>query len=540
VFVQATTSTRKGKTYVTYLVRESFRTPQGPRSRTVCNITELPAATRELIAATLRGEPCARFEALQIASALDSGGLTVLREASERFGLDELLSEIDQPHRGRIKAMIFARLLFPSAKLALAEQARGTLLAQACELPAGELFDEDDLYLAMDELWGRWSGLQKGLFARSHPQGVRLVLYDLTSVYFEGRGPKGLSRYGYSRDHRGDRPQVVLAVATDERGAPLHLSVLRGNRADTKTLQGLLKILHRRLGIREATFVFDGGMSSQINLQALEKSGLNFVTRLSGATLRKLVEDLPEDKQLELGDEGRVMDFEHEGKRYVLAGGVWRAQRDRERREARVAKGRAVLEKLAGVQRRKTDAQKLASQAGRALERVKAHKYFTYRVNEAGVLEFSLKEQEIAEEQARDGWYVLHTNLKAPECAAEEVQSHYKGLLEIEEAFCEVKSHLEVRPVYHWKPRRVATHIRLCFLAYWLSARLAAEWSALGNTTEVPTLLRRLQTIRVGVLKAGQQLTRTLLVEIPPDLKPLLQRLRLTKLFARPPAWVTV
>ena len=199
MFVQATTSTRKGKTYVTYLVRESFRTPQGPRSRTVCNITELPAATRELIAATLRGEPCARFEALQIASALDSGGLTVLREASERFGLDELLSEIDQPHRGRIKAMIFARLLFPSAKLALCEQARGSLLAQACGLPAGELFDEDDLYQAMDELWGRWSGLQKGLFARSHPQGVRLVLYDLTSVYFEGKGPKGLSRYGHSR-----------------------------------------------------------------------------------------------------------------------------------------------------------------------------------------------------------------------------------------------------------------------------------------------------------------------------------------------------
>jgi len=538
--MQATTSRRKGKTYTTYLVRESFRTPQGPRSRTICNITQLPAATRELIAASLRGELCAGIDRLQIAAALDCGGLAVLREASERFGLDALLMDFGPPDRGRLKAMIFARLLFPSAKLALADQARGTLLAQACELPAKEAFDEDDLYTAMDQLWGRWSRLQKGLFAQSHPQGVRLVLYDLTSVYFEGAGPKGLRAYGHSRDHRADRPQVVLAVATDAQGAPLHLSILRGNRADTRTLQGLLKILRRRLGISEATFVFDGGMSSQINLQAMEKSGLSFVTRLSAATLQTLVEELPEDKQLELSDQARVMDFEHEGKRYVLAGGPWRAQRDRERRAARLAKGQAVLEKLAAVKRRKPDAQKLASQAGRALERVKAHKYFSYRVSEQGVLEFSRKEQAIAEEQARDGWYLLHTNLSASSSSAAQVQAHYKGLLEIEEAFCEVKSHLQVRPVYHWKPRRVATHVRLCFLAYWLSARLAREWSCFGNTTEVPTILKQLQAIRVGVLKVEQHVTRTLLVQIPPELKALLQRLKLTKLFATPPAWATL
>src|ERR1039458_4061555 len=110
--------------------------------------------------------------------------------------------------------------------------------------------------------------------ARPSTQGVSLVLYDLTSVYFEGDGPLGISRYGHSRDHRSDRPQVLLAVATDVRGVPLHLEVLRGNRGDTTTLQGLLATLRRRFGIQEAVFVFDGGMSSKVNLEAMEALGL--------------------------------------------------------------------------------------------------------------------------------------------------------------------------------------------------------------------------------------------------------------------------
>jgi transposase len=101
-----------------------------------------------------------------------------------------------------------------------------------------------------------------------------LVLYDLTSVYFEGKGPEHLAQYGHSRDHRSDRPQIILAVATDTEGLPLHVSILRGNRNDTQTLQGLLQTLRRRFGITEATFIFDGGMSSRINLEAMTEAKL--------------------------------------------------------------------------------------------------------------------------------------------------------------------------------------------------------------------------------------------------------------------------
>src|SRR5258707_15831924 len=141
--------------------------------------------------------------------------------------------------------MIFGRILFPCAKLALVEEARGTLLAATCGLcQQSETFDEDDLYEAMDGLNGRWVPIEKKLYTEAFPQGVSLVLYDLTSVYFEGRGPQGLGAYGFSRDHREDRPQILLAVAPIQKGSPSTWRCCAGNRADTTTLHGLLPRLN--------------------------------------------------------------------------------------------------------------------------------------------------------------------------------------------------------------------------------------------------------------------------------------------------------
>ena len=538
MFVQATKSTRNGKTYVTHQVRESFRTPKGPRSRTICNISDLPKEVRELIAASLRGEPLVPIDDLKLANAQDYGGLAVLVDAWRRFGLDRFLSSLGTPRQqGLLKAMILGRILFPSAKLALAEQAEGTALAQACGLPAAEAFDEDELYEAMDLLNGQWVPLEKNLYQAAFPQGVRMVLYDLTSTYFEGAGPDKLGRYGHSRDHRQDRKQIILAVATDTEGIPLHVEVLRGNRADNKTLRGLLATLRRRFGIGEATFVFDGGMSSTVNLEALDEAQMQFVTRLSNSTMESLLAELPQEKQLELGDRTRLVEVIHRGKRYVIAGGDWRCKRDEERRAARMAKGRAALEKMAGVKRKKADPQKLASQAGRMLERLKAHKYFTYRVNPQGGLEWEEKKETIQKEVQRDGWYLLHTNCPAETCDKEKVLAHYKGLLNVEEAFCQLKSYMEVRPIYHRRPDRVRNHVRLCFIAYWLSARLGSEWRHSGEGGEVPRILRRLQNIRIGQLEVAGKTTRRLMTEIPKELNKLLEKLNVSKLFATVPDW---
>jgi len=539
MFVQATKSKRQNKTDVSYLVRESFRTSQGPRSRTVCNISALPPEVRDLVAAALSGQSYVVLEQIELSHALDYGGLAVLRDAWQRFGLEKLLAEVPQVRQRRLlQAMIFGRILFPCAKLALVEQASGTLLAAACGLcQQSETFDEDDLYQAMDGLIGRWIPIEKKLYAEAFPQGVSLVLYDLTSVYFEGKGPQGLGAYGYSRDHREDRPQILWAVATDTQGVPIHLEVLRGNRADTTTLQGLLATLQRRFGIQKAIFVFDNGMSSTLNLEAMRQEDLHFVTRLSSTTLREVISQLPQDAQPQLWDRTKLLELSVEGKRYVVAGGEYRQKRDFARRTVRLEKAERELQRLAALRRKKPNPQKLASQVGRKLQQLKAHKYFQYQVDEQGQLQYQKNDELIRSEQNLDGLYLLHTDLEAAQCAKEQVLGNYKNLLAVEDAFCQLKSYMEVRPVFHWRPDRVRNHVRLCFIAYWLCAKLAHEWRVKGEKGEVQRLLRRWQAIRVGTLKIADQDSKRLLTQIPPELNTMLGQLGLLPLFSQPPAW---
>ena len=539
MFVQATQCKRGSRTYLTYLIRESFRTPKGPRSRTVCNITALPAQTRELISQSLRGQSFVATESLHLAQAWSFGGLAVLHQAWEEFGLGTIFDFVaDARTAGLLKAMTLGRILFPSAKLALVDQARGTLLAAACGLDqATEDFDEDDLYSAMDELNGRWVGLEKQLYQKSFPQGVSLVLYDLTSVYFEGDGPQGTSQYGHSRDHRSDRPQILLAVAADAQGVPLHLEVLRGNRGDTTTLQGLLATLRRRFGIREAVFVFDGGMSSKVNLEAMEELGLKYVTRLCASILDELLSDLPAEPSPELWDRTQVMEIVRAGKRYVVAGGCWRQQRDEQRREARLTKAENELKRLSAVKRKKVNPQKLASQVGRALQRLKAHKYFEYAVDQHGQLQWNRRANVIQAEKLRDGLYLLGTNAFTQQIPSAGVLSHYKNLLEVEDAFCHLKDYLRVRPVFHRRPDRVRNHVRICFLAYWLSAKLGRQWRQKDQTIEVHNLLRQLQTIRLGRLEVQGKPFKMMVTQVPADLNATLSKLGLLPLFSQPPAW---
>ena len=541
MFVQATKCKHGQHAYLTYLVRESFRTPKGPRSRTICNITALPPATRELIAQSLRGQSLVPGDQLELAEALSFGGLAVLRQAWTQLDLERLFQGWNDSRAiGLLKAMIWGRILFPSAKLALADHARGTLLAAACDLDqATEDFDEDDLYAAMDQLTGRWVSLEKQLYTQSFPQGVSLVLYDLTSVYFEGDGPCGISHYGHSRDHRSDRPQVILAVATDAQGVPIHLEVLRGNRGDTTTLQGLLATLRRRFGIKEAVFVFDGGMSSKVNLEAIEALQLKYVTGLGAATLEQLLEELPADQAPELWDRTRLMEIVRAGKRYVIAGGPWRQQRDQQRRQARLAKAEAELKRMAAIKRKKVDAQKLASQVGRALQRLKAHKYFEYAVDARGQLQWSRRADSIQAETVRDGLYLLATNTTAQEVPTTGVLAHYKNLQEVEDAFCHLKSYLRVRPMFHHRPDRVRNHVRICFIAYWLSAKLELQWRQKDQTIEVHNLLRQLQCIRLGRLELAGKTFKTVVTQVPKEMNALLNKLGLVPLFAAPPAWAT-
>jgi len=541
MYVQTSKSTVKGKTYRCKTVRESYRTPKGPRSRLVCNISKLPEHVQAAIETLLKepGGTLVPSGSLGLSAALGFGGIAVLHDAWKKFGLDRILVGVkNKGDRSRLKAMVFARLLFPGSKLSLKTMSADSALAASCGLLPEEL-DEDRLYCAMDALSGNWAGIEKGLYDEAFPGGATLVLYDLTSSYFEGAKNKTLAKYGYSRDHRDDRTQLLLALATSPEGIPIHMEVLKGNRADNSTLVPLLTTLGRRFGIRRAVFAFDGGMSSTINLEQMRSDELDYVTRLSGSTLRFLARKLPAENQPELWDRDSLIEFEEDGKRYVVAGSEYRRQRDYERRETRIGKARRGLEAFNAVSRRRVDVQKLAAQVGRMLARAKAFKYFDYRIEADGTATWCEKTDVIEEESRFDGWYLLTTSLSRRHAAKETIFSHYRNLLDVEDAFRETKCYLKMRPIYHQRDDRVRNHIRICFLAYWISARLGREWREMGEHREVPLVLRELQQIKVGKLRIGSAPLKTILTDIPIPLYAVLDQLALLSLFRRPPLWAS-
>ena len=539
MFVQTIRNKRGTKKYETHLIRESYRTEKGPRHRTIANITGLPEDVRDMIASALKsGCSMVNSNALGLSEALDFGGLAVLHEIWDRFNLDQVLGDIsDLQVKARLKAMVFGRILFPVSKLALQTVSHGTALAKSCGLEHEDL-DEDLLYAAMDFLNGNWVKIEKGLYREGMPDGVTLVLYDLTSTYFEGKSPINMGKYGYSRDGRSDRKQVILAVATDSSGIPIHMEVLKVNRTDNSTLRPLLENLKRRFGLKKAVFVFDGGMSSSLNLEQMTKEEMDYVIRLSSSTLQALIKDLPHENQPELWDRDQLIEFEVNGTRYVVAGSEFRRHRDQKRRTARIAKGIDALTKIAAVNRKKVNIQKLSSQVGSKLLTLKSHKYFEYHINSNGKLEWNLKSNVLEQESRLDGWYVLSTSISTQIAPKEDIFKCYRSLLEVESAFRQIKTYLKMRPVFHYCPDRVRNHIRICFLSYWISARLGIEWLARGEHREVPLILSELQQIRIGKLRLGKKPVKTLITDIPKKLKKLLEKLDLFHIFDTVPKWI--
>ncbi len=540
MYIQISKSKVKDKVYTCKMVRESYRTPAGPRSRNICNISKLPKHMQDTIEYLVKNpnKHLVPAESLGLHQAFDFGGIAVLHDAWERFNLDMVLSDVSDPVvQGRIKAMVFSRLLFPGSKLSLKMSSASSALAASCGLAQNDL-DEDRLYEAMDALSGKWSRIEKNLYSEAFPDQVTFVLYDLTSSYFASAKNKKNAAYGYSRDHRRDRTQIILALATNSDGIPIHIEVLKGNRSDNKTLLPLLETMKRRFGISRAVFSFDGGMSSSFNLQQMRDDEIDYVTRMSSSTLQALVPQLPVENQPEIWDRTDLAEFEIDGVRYVVAGSEYRRQRDWERREARLMKGRQELEKFNEVNRKKIDVPKLTSQVGRMLERKKCLKYFDFRIEDNGKASWTEKHEDIEKEKRLDGWYLLTTSLPAETAGKKDIFNHYRNLLAVEDAFRETKSYLKVRPIFHQKDNRVRNHIRICFLSYWMSSRLRLEWQQKGEKREVPLILKELQQIRMGKLKLGIEILKTVITDKPSRLNSLLHNLSLLELFQQVPKWV--
>lgn len=475
------TTTRKYKNHIyrTHLLRRSYREGGVVKNETLGNLSHLPEPLIELIRRSLQGEQFVPLgEAFEVSASRAHGAVQAVGAAMRRLGLEALIASKACRERDLVLAMVAARIVAPHTKLATTRWWHTTTLAE--EFGVAEA-DEDDLYAAMDWLLERQERIEHKLTGRHLAQGG-LVLYDLSSSYFEGTTCP-LARIGYSRDGRRGTLQVNYGLLTDARGCPVAVSVHEGNVADSLTLMPQVKRLRERFGIEHLVMVGDRGMISNKAISELgQTEAMGWITALKSASIRALLEQ----GQLQLGlfDERNLLELrspQYPGERLVACRNPQLAAMRARKREELLAHTETHLRKIkARVDAGKlVGAEQIGLRVGRVINQYKVAKHFKLTISEAG-LGFERERHSIAAEAALDGIYIIRTSVRAAQMDSAQCVRNYKALANVERAFRSLKTlELKVRPIHHRTADRVRAHIFLCMLAYYVQWHMREAWREL-------------------------------------------------------------
>lgn len=478
------------RVYTSWLVRRSVREGKRVRHETVANVSKLPPEAIEALGRVLQGEPLVPAgEAFRIERARPHGHVEAVLSAARRLGLARLLERTPSKQRDRALAMICQRLLAPGSKLACARQLAQSTLAEELGVEGVEV---DSLYAALDWL-GERQGRIEARLARRHLAEGALVLYDVSSSYFEGRSCP-LARRGYSRDRRRGSLQIVFGLLCDREGRPLAVEVFEGSLHDDKTLPAQIEKLRRRFGLRRLVLVVDRGIITEANLEALRgEQGIAWICALKAPAVRRLARR--QVIQPSLFDQLNLAEVESDdfpGERLVVCRNPLVGEDRRRRRDELLVASERELAPIksrveAGTLQGKAE---IGLAVGAVANRYKVKKHFLFEIEEER-FDYRRNEARIAEEAALDGIYVLRTSLAPDELAAPEVVRSYKQLAEVERAFRTLKSiELELRPINHRREDRVRAHAFLCLLAYYLEWHLRRAWAELTFEDECPPVRR--------------------------------------------------
>jgi transposase len=473
--------------YTSALVRRSIREGKRVRHETIANVSRLPEQAIAALDAALRGRALIDAEDdLRVERSLPAGHVEAVLCMMRRLELGRLIDRERSRERDLAVAMVCQRVIEPGSKLAATRAlAQSTL---AVELGV-EGADADDLYAAMDWLLERQPRIEDRL-ARRHLTDGSLVLYDLSSSYFEGEQCP-LARRGYSRDGRRGTLQIEYGLLCDRCGRPVAVEVFAGDLKDHQTLAAQIDKLKRRFALKRVIVVGDRGMVTKANLQALSAAeGVAWVTALKAPQLGKLVRQ--GHLQLGLFDQRNLVEVldqaNYPGERLVCCRNPLVAA---ERRRKRLALLEATEHQLEQVKRRVQagtlrGAAEIGLAVGAVWKRYKVAKHFGLEIQDAR-FGYHRDQQRIDAEAALDGIYVLRTSVAEDELDGPDVVRSYKQLKEAERAFRTLKSRdLEIRPIGHRLEDRVRAHVFLCTLAYYLEWHLREAWAELLFSDEHP------------------------------------------------------
>jgi transposase len=462
-----------------YLLRESFREGTKVKKRTLANLSSLPDEQIFAIRAILRGEKLHPTEELfEAIASRPHGHVAAVRVAMQRLGFESLVASRRSRERDLVCALVAARILAPHTKLATTRWWHTTTLAE--DLGVVEA-DEDDLYAAMDWLLERQGTIEKKIAARHLGEGS-LVLYDLSSSYFEGTTCP-LARLGHNRDGKRGKLQVNYGLLADRRGCPVAVSVYEGNTSDSTTLMPQVEQLKQAFGIQTVVLVGDRGMISQKAINDLrEQDQVAWITALKTGQIRALLDG--GHLQLGLFDERNLFELSHPdfpGERLIACRNPELAKLRAHKRQSLLEATAKELQKVHDMvaRGRLADRDKIGVRVGKVVNKYKVAKHFALDIEDRS-FRFHRFEEQIASEAALDGIYIIRTSLKQKQMTAADCVRNYKSLAQVERAFRSMKTiDLKIRPIHHHLADRVRSHIFLCMLAYYVEWHMREAWRPL-------------------------------------------------------------
>jgi len=458
------------------LLRESYRLEGKVNKRTISNLTQWPPHLVDGLRCLLRGGTVVEdlSDCFDVVRTLPHGHVAAVLGTLRRIGLDRIIGGKDASAHALVLAMIVARVIEPQSKLAtargLGDETAFSTLAEMLRLVRAE---EDELYEAMDWLGARQGRIETKLAARHFSSGS-LVLYDVTSTYFEGRTCP-LARPGHARDGKKGKLQIIFGLLCNKEGVPVAVEVFSGNTGDPCTLGSQIEKVRGRFRLERVIFVGDRGMitDARIREELRPVQGLDWISALRAPQIRKLVKN--GSLQLSLFDEkdlAEITDPAFPGERLVVCRNPVLAKDRARKREELLQSTERELDKIVRAterpQRKLKGKDKIAMRIGKVVNKYKVAKHFHVSIREEGC-SYERKEASIAQEAALDGIYVIRSSVAPETMSASRTVEAYKDLSHVERAFrCYKSIDLKVRPVHHRREDRVRSHVFLCMLAYYV------------------------------------------------------------------------
>jgi len=563
---------KDGKDHTYWSLVETVRTPDGPRQRTDCYLGELnsSAQARWLKAVEVFNEQGERQQLKLFASDVPPpendpevarvwvkkirlervrqfGNCWLGLELWKRLGLDRFFEARldDEPADvpwSRVAALLaINRLCAPSSELGIEERwYPATALDDLLGFPAGAINDTR-LYRCLDRLLPHKAKLEQHLkqrYGELFAAEFDVLLYDLTSSYVEGQAERNpMMHRGYSRDHRPDCKQVVIALIVNAEGFPLSYETFDGNRADVTTLEAVMRMVERKYGRARRVWVFDRGIISEENLASLRKRGGQYLVGTPRSKLRGVERELLEGGWIRVRDEveAKLVPMPTGKETYVLCRSTARQEKEQAIRHRFSARMERALKHLA--QRVEKGQLKDRQKIERRLGRIQARHPQVTDLYAMGITEreghlavdWKLLEERRAWREAREGTYLLRTNLQGE--SAEELWTKYIQLTEAESAFRALKSELSIRPLFHQLEPRVKAHILVAFLGYalWVTLKHLLRQSPSDlSPARALALLCTLQSADIVLPTTdGRELRLRRITEPSPEQKQLLQQLKI-------------